>query len=154
MFREDGKKETYKEYQNHQEKHIEKPSIDGTIAVDKMIVHALKYHSTLDFGERQLTTSTGKNASDVFDDIARLIRNSSTLADRLIDNESKLIEGNSSATVDIFEATMSNYNVKLNLLGWYIEMSLRELQTLSSVDDLRGKIDDSFILGNEVFYSY
>ena len=49
---------------------------------------------------------------------------------------------------------MSNYNVELKLLGWPIEMSLSELQTLSSVDDLRGKIDKGLILGNEAFYSY
>ncbi|MEJ7532704.1 hypothetical protein WL482_11490, partial [Staphylococcus hominis] len=66
----------------------------------------------------------------------------------------KLIKGNSSATVDIFEATMTNYNVEFKLLGWPIDMSLGQLQTLSSVDDLKGEIDNSFILGSEAFYSY
>ncbi|MBX7841518.1 hypothetical protein K5B73_11805 [Staphylococcus warneri] len=141
-------------YEMQYEEKVEEPSIDGTIAVDKMIVHKLKYHETLNFGEQQLTTSTGKKAGDVFDDIAILIRNSSTLANRLIDNESKLIKGNSSATVDIFEATMTNYNVEFKLLGWPIDMSLGQLQTLSSVDDLKGEIDNSFILGSEAFYSY
>ncbi|MGK9070070.1 hypothetical protein [Staphylococcus warneri] len=141
-------------YEMQYEEKDEQPSIDGTIAVDKMIVHKLQCHDTLNFGEQQLTTSTGEKASNVFDDIARLIQNSSTLANRLIDNESELIKGNSSAKADIFEATMSNYNVELKLLGWPIEMSLSELQTLSSVDDLRGKIDKGLILGNEAFYSY
>lgn len=49
---------------------------------------------------------------------------------------------------------MLNYNVELKLLVWHIEMSLRKLQTLSSVDDLRGKIDNSLILENKAFYSY
>ena len=141
-------------YEMQYEEKVEEPSIDGTIAVDKMIVHKLKYHETLNFGEQQLTTSTGKKAGDVFDDIARLIRNSSRIAEELRRNESKLVPGNSGSSIEGFEATMSNYDVEINLIGWTVNMSLGQLQTLSSVSDLRDKIDDGFILGSEAFYSY
>ncbi|MBM0751723.1 hypothetical protein D0402_02320 [Staphylococcus epidermidis] len=141
-------------YEMQYEEKVEEPSIDGTIAVDKMIVHKLQCHDTLNFGEQQLTTSTSYNASDIYDRINDLIKHSSRIADELRRNESKLVSGNSSSSIEGFEATMSNYDVEINLIGWTINMSLGQLQTLSSVDDLRGKIDDGFILGREAFYAY
>lgn len=150
----DKDKNQHSNYETQYEEKVEEASIDGTIAVDKMIVHKLKYHETLDFGEQQLTTSTGYNASDIYDRINSLIRNSSRIADELRRNESKLVPGNSGSSIEGFEATMSNYDVEINLIGWTVNMSLGQLQTLSSVDDLKGEIDDGLILGSEAFYAY
>lgn len=136
------------------EEPVEEPSIDGTIDVDKMIVHALKYHETLDFKERQLKTSTGHNASNVYDRINSLIRNSNRIADELKRNESKLNKGTSVANMAGFEVSMSNYDVKINLIGWTVNMNLNQLQSLSSVNDLKGKIDNGLILGHDAFRTY
>ena len=136
------------------EKPAEEPSIDGTEAVDKMIVKKLTYHDTLNFEERQLTTSTGYNASDVYDRIDSLIRNSNHIADELKRNESNMMPGNSSSDVEGFEVTMSNYDVEINLIGWTVNLSLGQLQSLSSVDDLKGEIDDGLILGYDAFRTY
>ncbi|MDQ7156637.1 hypothetical protein [Staphylococcus warneri] len=141
-------------YEMQYEEKVEEPSIDGTEVVDKMIVQALKRHSTLSFEERQLTTSTGYNASDIYDRINSLIRNSSRIADELRRNESKLNKGTATASTAGFEATMSNYDVKINLIGWTVNMSLGQLQSLSSVNDLKGEIDDGLILSHDAFRTY
>lgn len=141
-------------YEEPVEEPVEEPSIDGTIDVDKMIVHALKYHETLDFKERQLKTSTGHNASNVYDRINSLIRNSNRIADELKRNESKLNKGTSGANTAGFEVSMSNYDVKINLIGWTVNMNLNQLQSLSSVNDLKGKIDNGLILGHDAFRTY
>ena len=150
----DKDKNQHSNYETQYEEKVEEPSIDGTIAVDKMIVHKLACHSTLSFEEGLLTTSTGYNASDVFDQINGLIKNSGQIAKELKRNESKLVPGNSGSSIEGFKATMSNYDVEINLIGWTVNMSLGQLQTLSSVDDLKGEIDDGLILGSEAFYAY
>lgn len=136
------------------EEPVEEPSIDGTEAVDKMIVHKLACHSTLSFEERQLKTSTGHNASNVFDQINGLIKNSGQIAKELKRNESKLNKGTATASTAGFKATMSNYDVKINLIGWTVNMSLSQLQSLSSVNDLKGEIDDGLILSHDAFRTY
>lgn len=136
------------------EEPVEEPSIDGTEAVDKMIVHKLACHSTLSFEEGLLTTSTGYNASDVFDQINGLIKNSGQIAKELKRNESKLNKGTATASTAGFKATMSNYDVEINLIGWTVNMSLGQLQSLSSVNDLKGEIDDGLILSHDAFRTY
>ncbi|MFB2004795.1 hypothetical protein ACEY6L_12425 [Staphylococcus aureus] len=150
----DKDKNQHSNYETQYEEKVEEPSIDGTIAVDKMIVHKLKYNEMLTFEEGQLTTSTQERASYAYDEIKSLIRNSSRIVDELKRNESKLVPGNSGSSIEGFEATMSNYHVEIYLLGYIVRLTLGELQTLSSVSDLRGKIDNGLILGSEAFYSY
>ena len=141
---------SYQEGQSYQEA----PSIDGTEAVDKMIIHALKYHETLAFEEQRLKTSTRYGAINIYDRINSLIQNSSRIADELKRNESELVPGNSNSSIEGFEVTMSNYDIKINLIGWAVDMSLSHLQPLSSVNDLIGEIDNGLILSHDAFRTY
>ncbi|MFF8273844.1 hypothetical protein [Staphylococcus warneri] len=141
---------SYQDYQSYQEE----TSIDSTEAVDKMIIHALKYHETLTFEEERLKTSTGYEAIDIYDRINSLIQNSSRIADELQRNESELVPGNSSSSIEGFKVTMSNYDVKINLIGWTVGMSLSHLQSLSSVNDLKDEIDNGLILSHDAFRTY
>ena len=47
---------------------------------------------------------------------------------------------------------MDNYNVELVTDMGIIRMSLSELSAVSSVEDLRGHIDDGLFLSREAFY--
>ncbi|POC81275.1 hypothetical protein CRN61_00740, partial [Vibrio vulnificus] len=87
--------------------------------------------------EQRLKTSTGYEAIDIYDRINSLIQNSSRIADELQRNESELVPGNSSSSIEGFKVTMSNNDVKINLIGWTVGMSLSHLQSLSSVNDLK-----------------
>lgn len=136
---------------NYQQSTEEPKTIDGTVEVDKAIVRALYYNDILGLELSRMTTSTGYHADMIFDNIRTLLDNSSEMVRQLKLNESENGRGDSIANVKGIEVEMINYDVRINVMGWDLEMSLSQLSSLNNVTDLRGQIDDNLILNQEVF---
>ena len=64
------------QYYNEEE---EIHDINGTLEVDKMIVHSLRYGYILDREYHSLQTTTGYSAMTVFDDISKVLMTSSDI---------------------------------------------------------------------------
>jgi len=124
----------------------------GTDLVDRKLIKNLKYRMTLDDDLIGLRTEQGHDTKEVFDKIKYFIRHASDIADELKENEAKYNKGVSISTRYYGDVSMDNYNVELVTDMGIIRMSLSELSTVSSVEDLRGHIDDGLFLSREAFY--
>ena len=120
--------------------------------VDRKLVQNLKYRVILDDELRGEVTETGHDVQYVYELLSDFIKNAPKIVDDLKRNEEKYNQGASHAS-GLFEVSMDNYEVEVNLGIGYIYISFGKLQTLTSIDDLRGYVDDGIILSDKAFYT-
>ena len=135
------------QYYNEEE---EIHDINGTLEVDKMIVHSLRYGYILDREYHSLQTTTGYSAMTVFDDISKVLMTSSDIYTEL-KREAK--NGRASATVNGIESELNNGEVKIRTAYGYIVTSLNELNGLS-LRDIEKDLERLNVLDYDAFMEY
>lgn len=121
-------------------------SLSG-LDVDKKIISALRYVGFEDIRDRDLQTSTGYNAGEVFDQLEAVMRSADDLANQAsqIGNSGIISSGIINAEVRYDEVTIHMHlipNIKVNR---------KQLSALNDIDGFRGIINNNLILNVRAF---
>lgn len=119
--------------------------------VDRKLIRNLKRQSMLDDELKGLKTLHGYDTEKAFDSIYYFLKHASDIAEDLKRNEAKYNKGVATSTKYYGDVSMDNYNVEIVTDMGIFYMSLNELSSVSSVDDLRGHIDNGLFLSERAF---
>lgn len=125
----------------------EKKDVD----VDKLIIQKLK-RGQMFFDEKGLTTSTGLDAEELFNDLRVLVNNSDEIAKELSSLKEQELRTTNRVHHKSLSCDLDGDEVTIYVTGsMRIVMTISQIKQIKSINDLRGHIDDDFILKHDAF---
>lgn len=127
--------------------------IDGTDEVDKKIIKTISNPGSVLGEYNSMKTSTNLSADILYDTISNLLNYSNDIYDELNRNREKFNSGSSHSNIYGINVNLNNYDVKVNIVGFEIILTLNQLKNLT-INDLKGKINNGLILSYNAFDYY
>lgn len=125
----------------------EKKAID----VDKLIIQKLK-KGDMFFDEKGLTTSTGLDAEELFNDLRTLVSDSKEIAKELTLLKEQELRTTNRVNHNYIACDLDGDDVVIYITGaMTIVMDIPKIKQIKSIESLRGYINDGFILKHDAF---
>lgn len=121
------------------------------VDVDKLIIQKLK-KGDMFFDEKGLTTSTGLDAEELFNDLRTLVNDSDEIAKELSSLQEQELRTTNRVNHNYLSCDLDGDDVVIYITGaMTIVMDIPKIKQIKSIESLRGYINDDFILKHDAF---